>query len=373
MKLIVDKAVLQQALSNSRGIVENRNTIPILGHILLAVKSDQLTLKVTDLEIELVESIHVKGEEDGQCTVPAGLLYDIIRKMPDGVEITLEAKNETGRMTIKAGGSNFALGTLPASDFPEMTDDGMEHGFKIAAKQFKSLLDHTNFAISTDEARYFLNGVFMHHTTAEGEPVLRCVATDGHRLARYQVERPEGAEGMPEIIIPKKAVQEIRKLLDQHQQETIQLRLSNTKIKVEFDKMQLTSKLIDGKYPNYEQVIPKGHPHVVNIQRQTFASAVDRVAIMAIDRTRAIKLHFQAEQLSIHAQNQEAGSATEDVTISFDGGNLNIGFNARYLLDIIGQTEGSELKIHLKDQGSPVIILDSKDDQVLYVLMPMRV
>ncbi|PZO77225.1 MAG: DNA polymerase III subunit beta [Mesorhizobium amorphae] len=376
MRIVLERSNLLKALNHVHRVVERRNTIPILSNVLLAAQgsggSGGLDMKATDLDLEITEAALARVEQGGATTVPAHLLYDIVRKLPEGAEVMLKVDEDGNAMTVAAGRSSFRLQCLPQSDFPELTAGSFTHSFSMRAEALKGLIDKTQFAISTEETRYYLNGIFLHAIESNGKLKLRAVATDGHRLARAEMEAPAGAEGMPGIIVPRKTVGELQKLLD-GAEETVGIELSETKIRFTLGGIVLTSKLIDGTFPDYQRVIPTNNEKALVIDRQTFAQAVDRVSTISSERGRAVKLSIADGQLVLAVNNPDSGSATEELAADYSDDPIEIGFNARYLLDVAGQLSGSEARFMLSDAGSPTLIHDQSDDQALYVLMPMRV
>jgi DNA polymerase-3 subunit beta len=279
---------------------------------------------------------------------------------------------EKDRLTLVAGQAHFALQTLAPEDFPDLNAGDFGHTFEIAAGELRRLLDKTRFAISTEETRYYLNGIFLHVAERAKKPTLRAVATDGHRLAQAELPRPKGADGMPGIIVPRKTVHELHRLLE-GSSETVTVGVSPTKVRFEMGAVTLTSKLIDGTFPDYGRVIPQSNDKEMKVSNADFMSAVDRVSTIASERGRAVKLNIASDKLVLSVNNPEGGSATEEIAVSYSAAPLEIGFNARYLLDIAGQLEGEEARFLLADPGSPTMIKDVADETALYVLMPMRV
>jgi DNA polymerase-3 subunit beta len=372
MKVTVERSTLLKSLGHVHRVVERRNTIPILSNLLLRGSEDGLKLKATDLDIEVVETVPADIVEPGATTVPAHTLYDIVRKLPDGSQVSLETTGETGQMVLRSGRSRFTLQTLPESDFPDITAGEMAHRFVLPAGEFKRLIDKTQFAISTEETRYYLNGIYLHAIDVDGRPVLRAVATDGHRLARVDTAAPQGSLGMPGVIVPRKAVAEIQKLLEDGESE-VQVELSATKIRVATAEVVLTSKLIDGTFPDYQRVIPSGNDKLLTVDRGDFAASVDRVSTISSERGRAVKLSMADGRMTLSVTNPDSGSATEEIEVDYDAGPLDIGFNARYLMDIAAQLDGDTALLKLADPGSPTVIQDREGASALYVLMPMRV
>jgi DNA polymerase-3 subunit beta len=353
-------------------VVERRNTIPILSNVLLSADGASLEMKATDLDLEVTEATPAKVERGGATTVPAHLLYDIVRKLSDGAEVMLKTDEDGNAMTVTSGRSSFRLQCLPQSDFPELSAGSFSHIFRLESPALKGLIDKTQFAISTEETRYYLNGIFLHTHEVGGKLKLRSVATDGHRLARAEIDAPAGSEGMPGIIIPRKTVSELQKLVDDPD-VAVTTELSDTKIRFTIGSVVLTSKLIDGTFPDYQRVIPTGNDKQLIIDRQSFAAAVDRVSTISSERGRAVKLSINDGQVTLAVNNPDSGSATEELAADYSSDPIEIGFNAKYLLDVAAQLTGTEAKFMLADAGSPTLIHDMADETALYVLMPMRV
>jgi DNA polymerase-3 subunit beta len=372
MKVTVERTALLKSLGHVHRVVEKRNTIPILSNVLLRAQDGALRLKATDLDIEVVESLPADVATDGATTVPAHTFYEIVRKLPEGAQVSLETSGENGQMTLRSGRSRFSLQALPDSDFPDITTGEMPHRFSLKAGDFRRLIEKTQFAISTEETRYYLNGIYFHTIEVEGKPMLRAVATDGHRLARVETPAPAGAGGMPGVIVPRKAVTEIEKLLEDKEAEA-EVQLSSAKIRVAVGPTVITSKLIDGTFPDYQRVIPTGNDKRLTVEKAQFAASVDRVSTISSERGRAVKLAMSDGHLTLSVVNPDSGSATEEMEADYDAAPLEIGFNARYLLDITGQLDGDTALFRLADPGSPSVIQDREGASALYVLMPMRV
>jgi DNA polymerase III subunit beta len=371
MRLTIDKPGLAKALAHVASVVERRNTIPILSNVLLTAGSNALKLTATDLDIELVETVACTSKGDDGITVPAHMFYDIVRKLPGG-EIELNRDAEQERLVITSGPAQFSLQTLPSDDFPELSVEDLGHAFTLSAADLRRLIEKTRFAISTEETRYYLNGIYLHEAETDGKATLRAVATDGHRLAQVELPLPSGAKGMPGVIVPRKTVLELSKLVEDGDGE-VRLELSANKIRVTAGHVVLTSKLIDGTFPDYERVIPQGNDKRLEVDNATFAQAVDRVSTLSSDKGRAVKLALGEDKLTLSVNNPESGSATEELAVEYGYDPLEIGFNARYLLDISQQLESDSAEFLLADPGSPTMVRDVKDTSALYVLMPMRV
>lgn len=371
MKLSIERAALLRSLSHVQSAVEKRNTIPILANVLLRAEEGTLGMSTTDMDLEINETVAANVSEPGTTTVPAHTLHDIIRKFPDGSDVELTLAEGGNIMTVQSGRSVFKLSCLPVTDFPEIGTGEFPANFSLSAADLRAMIDRTKFAMSSEETRYYLNGIYMHEADKDGVKVLRAVATDGHRLARFEMPLPEGATGMPGVIVPRKAVLELRKLVEDAA-DTIAVSLSESKVRFAFDHIVLTSKLIDGTFPDYQRVIPEGNDKIVEVNPKIFTSAIDRVSTISDGKSRAVKITFNGNTMTLSANSPDAGSATEDLEIHGND-NLEIGFNAKYLLDITSQIEGDGCRMTLADSGSPTIIEDISDSSALYVLMPLRV
>ncbi|WP_294535112.1 DNA polymerase III subunit beta [uncultured Rhodoblastus sp.] len=372
MKVTLERSALLKSLGHVHRVVERRTTIPILSNVLLSAGGGGLQLKATDLDLEVTETVPADVGKAGATTLPAHVLYEIVRKLPDGAQVSLESGTDGGQLQLRSGRSRFNLQSLPESDFPDLAAGDMSHKFKLPAGELKRLIDKTQFAISNEETRYYLNGVFMHVAEADGVSVLRAVATDGHRLARLETPAPAGAAGMPGVIVPRKAVAEVQKLIEEPDLE-VGVELSATKIRFTLGEVVLTSKLIDGSFPDYGRVIPAHNDKFLTVERKDFADAVDRVSTISSERGRAVKLAVSEGKLVLSVTNPDSGSAVEELEVDYNASPLEIGFNARYLIDIANQLDGDTALFKLNDSGSPTIVQDREGASALYVLMPMRV
>jgi DNA polymerase-3 subunit beta len=373
MKINVERGAFLKALSHVQSVVERRNTIPILSNVMIDAAKGTVKLTATDLDIEIVESLPADVLRNGAATAPAHMLYDIVRKLPDGSQVQVELlPGDSGRLQVSAGTVRFELACLPKEDFPQMAAGALPHRFRLAAADLKRVIDKTRFAISTEETRFYLNGIYLHAAKDGKTPSLRAVATDGHRLARYELELPDGAGEIPGVIVPRKTVAELRRLLDDAD-GAIEIALSDTKIQFAFGGIDLTSKLIDGTFPDYQRVIPAGNDKALSLEAKEFGLAVDRVSTISADKTRAVKLVIGKDMVTLSVVNPESGTATEELGANYSASPIEIGFNAKYLLDVTSQIEGKQVRFLLSDAGSPTIIEDTDDNRTLYVLMPMRV
>ena len=381
MKLTIERAALLKALSHVQSVVERRTTIPILSNVLLRAEGagsgpGKLALSATDMDLEIVERVPARIEREGRTTAPAHTLYDIVRKLREGAQVELEMLGERNEMVLRSGRSTFTLACLPPEDYPVMSAGELPHQFTLSAVELRMLIDRTRFAISTEETRYYLNGIYLHATKSNEVPVVRAVATDGHRLARVEMTAPEGAAGMPGIIVPRKTVLELRKLVEEGEDE-VQVALGETKIRCAIGEAALTSKLIDGTFPDYDRVIPVNNDKILDVECKEFADAVDRVSTISTERSRAVKLALDRGNLVVSATSPENGTAVEELEVRYQNTPIEIGFNSRYLLDITEQIEGEYVQFQMADAGSPTIVRDAAPEangaNALYVLMPMRV
>ncbi|HCB74713.1 MAG TPA: DNA polymerase III subunit beta [Sphingomonas bacterium] len=375
MKATIERATLLRALSHVQSVVERRNTIPILSNVLIdAQPQGTIRLMATDLDLQIDETIAAAVDQAGATTVSAHTLFDIARKLPEGAQVELSAAE--GRLTIVAGRARFQLATLPRDDFPVIAEGELPTQFELPAETLKAIIDKTRFAISTEETRYYLNGIFLHVADdggpAGGQAVLKAAATDGHRLARVTVARPEGAEAMPDVIVPRKCVGELRKLLDEID-GSVGVSLSPSKIRFDLGQAILTSKLIDGTFPDYSRVIPTANDKLLKLDPKSFMEGVDRVSTIATEKTRAVKMAVDRDKITLSVTSPENGAAAEEVPGDYAALPLEIGFNSRYLLDILHQIEGDSVEVHLADAAAPTLIRENDKSPALYVLMPMRV
>lgn len=371
MKLAIERAALLRSLGHVQNVVERRTTIPILNNVKL-VGGDGLELVATDLDLTLLAREPAEVTRRGATTVPAHTLFDIVRKLPEGASVTLEEQPGSAELELRAGRSRFVLPTLPVDDFPAIGGEELEVRFEIAPGDLVKLIDKARFAISTEETRYYLNGIHFHVAGAGATRTLRGVATDGHRLARIEVALPPGAERMPPVIVPRKTVGELRKLVE-GVEEPVRVAVSASRIELTAGGARLLSRLIDGTFPDYERVIPTNNERIAVLATKAFAEAVDRVATISMEKARPIKLAFETGRVTVSAVSPEQGRAEEELDCLWQGEPLEIGFNARYVLDMVAQVEGPELRIEMANAAAPTVVKDPADPALLFVLMPMRV
>jgi DNA polymerase-3 subunit beta len=367
MKATIERATLLKSLSHVQSVVERRNTIPILSNVLIEARDDNsIRLMATDLDLQVDESVPANVEQPGATTVPAHTLFDIVRKLPEGSQVELNVAE--GKMQLSAGRARFNLSTLPRDDFPVISEGELPTRFELPAATLRQIIDKTRFAISSEETRYYLMGIFLHIADDQ----LKAAATDGHRLARIVLPKPDGADGMPDVIIPRKCVAELRKLLEEVE-GTVEVSLSSTKIRFGLGSAVLTSKLIDGTFPDYNRVIPTANDKLLKLDPKTFSAGVDRVSTIASEKTRAVKMSVDRDKVTLSVTSPESGTATEELPADYGSDTIEIGFNAKYLLDILSEIEGDTVEVHLADAAAPTLLRENDKSNALYVLMPMRV
>ncbi len=374
MQLSVERAALLKALGHVQNVVERRNTIPILSNVLLSAEDGTLSLSATDLDMEIIDETEARVSQAGQITAPAHTLYEIVRKLPDGAEVELAYASDDPRLQVTAGRSRFSLPVLPSGDFPVMSAEGLGSRFVMETKALIRLIDNTRFAMSSEETRYYLCGLYLHTVVEDGATRLRAVATDGHRLALAEMPAPEGAAGAPGVIIPRKTVAEVRRLLDDAG-ESVEVQISAQKVKFDFGRASMTSKVIDGAFPDYPRVIEPlaDNNRVLLIDNGLFSRAVDRVATISEERSRSVRVGIEPGKVVLTVRNMAAGQAVEEVEADYEGEPFEVGFNARYLLDVAGQIQGENSEYRFAEPQTPTLVLDPADPAVQYVLMPLRV
>ncbi len=365
MKTIIKREDLLGPLQQVIGAVERRQTLPILGNVLMKSSGGDLSLTATDLEIEMVSRVTADGSEEFQTTIPARKLLDISKALPDGSTINFNI--EDNRVSLTSGRSRFTLASLPATDFPGLDEIEEQQRFSIAQQDLKSLFDKTSFAMAQQDVRYYLNGILMEI----GPSQIKLVATDGHRLALSEVEMETGVEAERQIIIPRKAVLELARLLESGDAQADCI-LSPNHFRLETGTLVFTTKLIDGKFPDYQRVIPVDGNKIMEVERDTLKQAMSRIAILSNEKYRGIRLAFSPGNLSIQANNPDQEEAEEEIQVDYDEAELEIGFNVTYLIDVLNVLDSERVQVKLKDANSSCIINDSKDQSSLYVVMPMR-
>lgn len=373
MKIITERMPLLRALQHAHTVVERRNTMPILSNILLDASDGALRITATDTDLEIVETVpDAQIITPGAAMAEARTMHDIVKKSPDGCQIEIERSDKGNNLTVNLERSRFHLRSLESEDFPTFSDEELPHGFVIQASELRRLINRTNFIIPNEETRHYITGMYLHRKEEDKVMSLRAAATDGHRLARISLPLPSGAEEIPGAIIPRKTIQELHKLLD-GVEDDITFRVSENKCRFILEGAVLSSKLIDGTFPDYERVIPSDNERRLIVNRRAFRNAVDRVSTISAEKTRAVKLNLESNLLRLSANNQEGEDAQEDISASYGAENMEIGFNGGYLLEIADACEGEDLIFAFKDAGSPALIHDSEDEGVVYILMPMRI
>lgn len=371
MKFKVEKSVIARSLAHVQSVVERRTTIPVLANVKLEAADGQIKLTATDTEISITETFPATIDEPANTTLPAQMLYEIIRKLPEGCEVEVKSL-ENDQVEVKGGRSKFKLQSLPIDQFPVMEQGDLPHNFTLTSRDLLGMIDKVRFAISTEETRYYLNGIYIHVAEDGGEKLLRAAATDGHRLARATIAIPSGAEELPGIIVPKKTVGELKKLLGEYSGD-IAVSASENKIRFAVGDAVIVSKLIDGKFPDYERVIPHNNDRILEVSAAAFSQAIDRVSTVSFEKARAIKLQVGENNILVEADSADGNTAHEEVEASYSSEPVETGYNFRYLLDMLGQIENDTVQIMLSDSSSPALVRDPSDVSVLYVIMPMRV
>jgi DNA polymerase-3 subunit beta len=372
MKISVERNDLFKAMGRAQSVVERRNTIPILSNVLIEAKENSISLRATDLDIELNDKVNAVVEKKGAITVGAHTFYEILRKLPDGSRVTIDLDPLNEKINIEAGRSRFSLTTISVEDFPIMASSDYDFTFSIEALSLKRLFDKVKFAMSMEETRFYLNGVYLHEFVEDEKKYLRTVATDGHRLAKIDTNLPSEANGIPGVIVPRKTVSELR-MIYETSDGVVNVSLSDTKIRFSTPSLSLTSKVIDGTFPDYDRVIPKNNTKKLVIDAVEFSKSVDRVATVSSERARAVKLSLSSDKLILSVNAPETGIATEEIPISYSGSEIEIGFNAKYLQEIASQVEKGEAVFLFNELGDPALMKDSSDETAVFVVMPMRV
>ena len=375
MEFKINSTDLLKALSHIHGIVEVRHTLPILSNIILEAKDDKLILSSTNLDIYCSDKIKAEVLQSGEVSVSAVTFFEIIKRLPSGSEVLMIMEEGENEIRLTCGRSKFNLSTLKTDDFPIISDSDLSTNFVLSADELIRIIDKTKFAVSNEETRYYLNGIFLHKAERNSIQFLRAVATDGHRLAQYDIPLPQGAEDITGIIIPKKTIYELRKVLDDANGD-VSVSLNENKIKFSFNDLKVVSKVIDGTFPDYTKVIPQKNDKNFKTNNFDLKNAIDRVSAVAANeesKSKAIKFCIENNSLSLSVESQSKGSANEMIDVNYSGDKVDIGFNSKYIIDICNEVDGDEINISLSDSISPAIILDKTDENLFFVLMPMRI
>jgi len=371
MQFTIKRDLLLKSLSFVQGIVEKKNTLPILSNVLLNIKDKKLEIVATDLDIVFYDEIlDLNILQEGNTTTSANVLFDILRKIPTNSDVNFSLKNEN-KISIKSQNSDFNLLCLPSTNFPTFDDNFSSEKILLDNKKFLSLLNKTKISISNDDTRHYLNGIFLHITESNNQTYLTGVATDSHRLSSSSMNA-ENLKNFSSIILPRKTVFQLSSLLSESD-EKLTVQTGGNKIKFSLGKMSLISKVIDGKFPDYQKVIPKDNKEALVVDRNEFISSVERVASVSLDRKEGVKLELSKNKLRLSVNSTNSGDGNEVLTAEYGGGDLTIGFNSKYLLDIASEVEDKKLSLNLKNSTSPVLILDNVDKNSFYVIMPMKI
>ena len=369
MKFNVNQQDLQQALSYCQGVIEKRSTLPILSNILLDATNQNLSITATDLDLIFIHQLKdVEILEEGKTTTTSSIMYDIIRKLSPGKKINLSL-SDISKLQVESEKSIFNLNCISATEFPLTDENFNKNQFIIKSKQLLKLLNKCKFSISNDETRHYLSGIYLHQTEVEDKNYLTAVATDSHRMSISKIRLEEKIEFEP-IILPKKTIFQLCSLLDSYEGD---VRVSNVKSKIKFELNNsiLISKLIDGKFPNYIQVIPKNNQKKLEVDLKLFLSSVDRVASVSLDKKDGVKFNLSRDKLDLSVNNTNSGDGKETLNVKFDQ-DLEISFNSRYLIDVASQLTGEKVELFFNDTGSPVLIKDPGDFDSIFVVMPMK-
>ena len=371
MQFIVKRDILLKSLNYVQGIVEKKNTLPILSNVLLQLKNNKLSIVATDLDIIFYDEIDaIKVTKEGSTTTSAAILYDILRKISSNSELVFDLKTEN-KLSLKSENSDFNLLCLPTDNFPTFTDEFEGQEISINNKKFLKLLNKTKIAISNDDTRHYLNGIFLHLTEAHGRNFLTGVATDSHRLSSSSLEI-ENADNFSSLILPRKTVFQLCSLLTESN-DKLTMQTSENKIKFTLGNMKLISKVIDGKFPDYKKVVPANNEKSLVVSSEGFINSVERVTSVSLDGKEGVKLAINKENIQLSVNSANSGEGNEIIKANFNSGDLNISFNSKYLIDIASEVEDKNLKMNLKDSVSPVLIEDASDKNSYYVIMPMKI
>ncbi len=371
MQFVIKRDSLLKSLSFVQGVVEKKNTLPILSNVLLELKNKKLLIVATDLDLIFYDEIDdVKVITEGSTTTSASILYDILRKISSNSELNFELKSEN-KLSLKSDNSDFNLLCLPIDNFPTFADEFENDEFVLDNKKFLKLLNKTRIAISNDDTRHYLNGVFVHLTEAAGKNYLTGVATDSHRLSSSSLEI-NGNSNFVSFILPKKTVFQLCTLLTENN-EKLTMQIGENKIKFSMGKIKLISKVIDGKFPDYKKVVPINNNKVLTVPTKDFINSIERVASVSIDRKEGVKLNINKDVIHLSVTSANSGDGNEKIKANFNSENLTISFNSKYLIDIANEIEDNNLKMNLKDPTSPVLVQDNSDKNSYYVIMPMKI
>ena len=371
MEFSIDRDIFLKALSNANGIIEKKSTFPILSNILIEAKSNKIKITATDLDIIYFEEILPQAiDKEGSTTTSASILYDILRKLKSAVKVKLTLQG-VNKLKLTSENSKFNLLCLPPDNFPLSDEDIKQKPLEITSNKLLKLLNKTKISISNDETRHYLNGIYLHKTKLENKSFLCGVATDSHRLSSSSLEIEPSIE-IESIILPKKTIFQLISLLEQNA-STIKMSSNKSKIKFEIDKSVLISKVIDGRFPDYTKVIPKGNDKVLQIGLDEFKNSIDRVTTVSIDRKEGLRMNISKNSVQLSVNNPSSGEGIENISAKFNSDELSISFNSRYLTDIASQIENENIVINLKDPGSPVLINDFSDKNTFHVVMPMKI
>jgi DNA polymerase-3 subunit beta len=365
MRFSLQREVFLKPLAQVVNVVERRQTLPVLANLLVQVKSGQLSLTGTDLEVEMVSRIGVDDAQDGETTIPARKLFEIVRALPDGSKVTVSQAAE--KITVQAGRSRFTLSSLPANDFPSIDEVEATERVRVPEAALKELIERTAFAMAQQDVRYYLNGLLFDLR----ESSLRCVATDGHRLALCEAPLESGASTKRQIIVPRKGVTELQRLLEGGERE-LELEMGRSHLRVKRDDVTFTSKLIDGRFPDYEAVIPIGADKEVRIDREVLRASLQRAAILSNEKYRGVRIEVSPGQLKISAHNPEQEEAQEEVEADTRVSDLAVGFNVNYLLDALSALREENVVVALRDANSSALVREASNERCRHVVMPLR-
>jgi len=371
MQFVVKRDTLLKSLNFVQGVVEKKNTLPILSNVLLQLKNKKLSIIATDLDIIFYdEIIDVKILQEGSTTTSAAILYDILRKIPSDSQLNFDLKSEN-KLSLKSDNADFNLLCLPIDNFPTIADEFEGQEISLNNSRFLKLLNKTRISISNDDTRHYLNGVYLHLTEAQGRSFLTGVATDSHRLSSSSLEI-ESNKDFNSIILPRKTVFQLCTLLSESSDQ-LKMQTSDNKIKFSLGKMKLISKVIDGKFPDYKKVVPTSNDKILVVPSKDFIDSIERVATVSLDRKEGVKFVINKDSLQLSVNSANSGDGNEKIKANFNAENLNISFNSKYLIDIASEVEDKNLKMNLKDSVSPVLIEDASDKNSYYVIMPMKI